>query len=281
MWQREQPLREEIVRLGRLMYDKGFISASEGNLSARLGPDRFLITPSGLHKGFLEPEQLLVVDSAGRVSAHYSPLARRLKPTSELPMHLEAYRQRPDIGAVIHAHPAHAIILSIAGIPIADCLIPEVVVLLGIIPTTPYATPSSDENARAIRTLIRQHDALVLQRHGTLTVGDTLWQAFMKLETVEQSARIGVQLAQLGVRNPLSPTDMRKLLALRREMGLMRPGESEHFCEVCGVCHDETEHPALLRAGATAQTTDAAGVDVEAVRALVARTVRQWLPPDE
>lgn len=281
MWQREQPLREEIVRIGRLMYDKGFIAASEGNLSARLGPDRFLITPSGLHKGFLEPDQLLVVDSAGRASAHYNPLARRLQPTSELPMHLEAYRQRPDIAAVIHAHPTHAIILSIAGIPIADCLIPEVVVLLGIIPTAPYATPSSDENARAIRTLIRQHDALVLQRHGTLTVGGTLWQAFMKLETVEQSARIGVQLAQLGVRNPLSPDDMRKLLALRREMGLLRPGESERFCVLCGVCHDEAEHPTLLRAGVNAQAGGDPGLDVEAVRAIVARTVRQWLPPDE
>ncbi len=273
MWQPEQPLRDEIVRIGRLMYEKGFISSSEGNLSARLAADRFLITPSGLHKGFLEPDHLLVVDGTGRVSGAYP---RRLTPTSELPMHLEAYRQRPDISAVIHAHPTNAIVLSIAGIPIADCLIPEVVVLLGTIPTTPYATPSSAENALAIRTLILQHDAIVLQRHGALSVGDTLWQAFMRLEMLEQSARIGLQLAQLGVHNPLSVADMQKLLALRRQMGLLRPGESERFCDLCGVCHDGPAHPATLRRARGGAATDGAGVDAEAVRQLVTEKVLQW-----
>ncbi len=262
MWLHEQQQREEIVRIGRLMYEKGFISATEGNLSVRLGPDRILITPSGVHKGFLEPEQLLIVDAAGRPVGGYGPAVRQRKPTSELPMHLEAYRQRPDIRAVIHAHPPNAITLSIAGIPISACLIPEVVVLLGLIPTTPYATPSSDENAFVIRCLIRQHDALVLYRHGTLTVGHTLWQAFMHQETVEQSARIGLQLAQLGVHNPLSVAEMRKLLALRRQMGLMRPGESEEFCEHCGVCHEGEEHLPVLSADRT--------VDSAAIRKMVA-----------
>lgn len=263
MWGHEQQQREEIVRIGRLMYDKGFISATEGNLSVRLGPERILITPSGVHKGFLEADQLLVVGADGRPVGSYGPAGRQRKPTSELPMHLEAYRQRPDIRAVVHAHPPHAIALSIAGIPISDCLIPEVVVLLGVIPTTPYATPSSDENAFVIRRLIRCHDALVLYRHGTLTVGESLWQAFMRLETVEQSARIGVQLAQLGVRNPLSAAEMRKLLALRQQMGLMRPGEAETFCEQCGVCHEGEEHLPVLRPGGA--------VDPDAIRRLVAR----------
>ncbi|MEW5989429.1 MAG: class II aldolase/adducin family protein, partial [Chloroflexota bacterium] len=220
----EHPLRQEIVRIGRLLYDKGFIAASDGNISARLGPGRLLITPSGLHKGFLQPEHLLIVDEDGRVLAPGTAAGRHLKPTSEMPMHLEAYRRRPDVQAVIHAHPPTTIALSIAGIPLADCLLPEVIVFLGLIPTTQYATPSSQENAQAVHDLIANHDAIVLQRHGTLTVGRDLMEAFMRLETVEQNARIGLMLAQLGVHNPLPAGEVRKLLAQRAQLGLSRPG---------------------------------------------------------
>src|SRR5690606_31729478 len=141
---------------------------------------------------FLEPDQVLIIDEAGNVVGPSTAANRTLKPTSELPMHLEAYRQRPDIGAVVHAHPPITIALSIAGIPLADCLLPEVIVFLGLVPTTQYATPSSEENVRAIRDLIAGHDALVLQRHGSLTVGNSPMQAFMRLETMEQNARIAL-----------------------------------------------------------------------------------------
>jgi L-fuculose-phosphate aldolase len=246
----EQQLRQEIVRVGRLMYDKGFISSSEGNLSSRLAPGRILITPAGLHKGFLEVDQLLVVDPGGRRLGPATAANRHLKPTSELPMHLEAYRLRGDIGAVVHAHPPITIALSVAGIPLADCLIPEVIVMLGLIPTSAYATPSSDENVRAIHDLIVNHDALVLQRHGSLTVGQDPMEAFMRLEVVEQNARISFMLAQLGVHHPLPAEEVRKLLRMRREMGLSRPGESDEFCEVCGVCHTGNDHAPTLRPGA-------------------------------
>ena len=273
----EQPLRQEIVRIGQLMYSKGFIAASDGNISARLGPDRLLITPSGLHKGLLEPAQLLVVDESGQVIA----AQRGLKPTSELPMHLEAYRQRPDIGAVVHAHPPISVALSIAGIAMTDCLLPEVIVFLGLIPTTAYATPSSVENVRAIRDLIGQHDAIILQRHGSLTVGDTPMQAFMRLETVEQNARIGFMLAQLGVRNPLPPAEVEKLLAQRRQMGLSRPGESAAFCAVCGVCHAGSGHAPTLRAGSAlclpASVTAPVAADIEQIRTLVTQLVYQTI----
>jgi len=140
-------------------------------------------------------------------------------------MHLEAFRQRPDIQAVVHAHPPTTVALSIAGVPLSDCLLPEVIVFLGIIPTTAYATPSSNENVTAIRQLICNHDALVLQRHGSLTVGDSPMQAFMRLETVEQNARIAFMLKQLGVSHPLPADEVTKLLRQRQEMGLSRPGE--------------------------------------------------------
>jgi L-fuculose-phosphate aldolase len=260
----EQQLREQMVRIGRIMYQKGYISSVEGNLSIRVAPNRILITPSGLHKGFLDPEQVLVVDATGERVGRYGA-SRGLRPTSELPMHLEAYRQRPDISAIVHAHPKNAIVLSIAGIPIADCLIPEVIVLLGLIPTAPYTTPSSDENAFAIRTLIRNHDAVMLARHGSLTVGDDLMQAFIRLETLENSAEIGLKLAQMGVHNPLPPDEIRKLLAQRERLGLARPGESLEFCETCGVCHLAGTHPPLLQR--------APALDTATIRSLVSAAV--------
>jgi L-fuculose-phosphate aldolase len=243
----EYQLRQQIVRVGRLLYDKGFISASDGNISARMEPGRILITPSGLHKGFLEPDELLFVDEEGHRVGASTTTSRKLKPTSELPMHLAAYSLRPDIGAVVHAHPPTTIALSIAGIPLADCLLPEVIVSLGLIPTTEYATPSSDENVRAIREFILNHDALVLQRHGTVTVGSDPMQGFMRLETVEQNARVAYMLAQLGVHNPLSPDEVSKLLKQREEMGLSRAGEAAEFCDVCGVCHTGNNHGPTMR----------------------------------
>ena len=298
MISKERPLRLEIARVGRLMYEKGFISASDGNISARLGPDRILITPSGLHKGFLEPEQLLVVDEDGRRVGPATAANRKLKPTSELPMHLEAFQIRPDIGAVVHAHPPITIALSIAGIPLADCLLPEVIVFLGLIPTTAYATPSSEENVRAIRQFLANHDALVLQRHGSLTVGDTPMQGFMRLETVEQNARIAFMLHQLGMFNPLAPEEVSKLLKQREALGLSRPGEADEFCNVCGVCHTGNNHAPTLRPGqheipgmATGNHPLASGpqalppigqmgVESESIRDLVAQVVRKTLGDD-
>lgn len=270
----EYHLRREIVRVGQLMYEKGLICASDGNISARLAPGRVLITPSGLHKGFLEPDHLLIVDESGSRIGPATAANRRLKPTSELPMHLEAYRRRPDIAAVVHAHPPITVAMSIAGISMADCLLPEAIVSLGMIPTTQYATPSSEENMLAIRELIREHDALVLQRHGSLTVGDSPMQAFMRLETVEQNARIAFMLAQLGLRNPLSPDEVAKLLEQRRKLGLSRPGESDEFCTVCGVCHSGSTHaPTMKAANATSPPT----TNPDEIRALVAQVVYQTL----
>jgi len=233
----ERHLRAEIVRIGQLMHARGLLCGFEGNLSARLDDERLLMTPSGLHKGLMREEQLLVVDLAGRVVVA-SEATRGLRPTSELPMHLEAYRRRPDVRAVVHAHPPITVALSIAGVPMDTPLLPEVIVLLGLIPTTDYAMSSSDEGAAAIRQLIAGHDVIILQRHGTLTVGATLTAAFMRLETVEQNARIHFMLAQLGADNPLAAHEVRKLLQLRRAMGLERAGDAAAFQARWGVGPD-------------------------------------------
>ena len=229
--------RQDIVRVGRLMHQQEFVDGASGNLSARLPDGNLLATPSGLAKGFLEPEDLLVLDPAGKVVE----AAPGLKPTSELLMHLETYHQRPDVGGVIHAHPITSVALSIAGVSLAECVIPEAVVL-GAIPTAPYATPSSEENRQAIRDLIVGHDAIILQYHGTLTVGQDVWDAYLKLETLEHTAKIIAASRLLGGGPALPPEQVAKLLQTRREWGLGRPGDDEEFCLACGVCHLPERH---------------------------------------
>ncbi|MDX1662840.1 MAG: class II aldolase/adducin family protein [Candidatus Promineifilaceae bacterium] len=241
MNRQESTLRLEVVRIGQLMYEKGFICASDGNISVRLDTNRILTTPSGLHKGFLEPEHLVVVDLQGRVLEEGQGGAGPLQPTSELPMHLAVYLRRPELQAVLHAHPPITIALSIAEVPLTTCLLPEVIVTLGLIPVAEYATPSSEENVRAIQDLIVRHDALVLKRHGALTVGGSLMEAFMRLETVEQQSRITLTLAQLGVERSLGGDELRKLLRQREAMGLARPGEEALFCEYCDLCPEDEE----------------------------------------
>lgn len=234
----ESTLRSEIVRIGRLMHAQEFVDGASGNLSVRLGSDRVLATPSGLAKGFLEPHQMIVLNLKGEVVE----AVPGLRPTSELLMHLEAYRRRPDVNAVIHAHPITSVALSIAGISLADCVIPEAVVILGPVPTTPYATPSSIENQHAISETIVGHDAIVLQYHGTLTVGQDLWDAYLKLETLEHTAKIIAMARLLGEVRPLPPEQVQKLIETRKAWGFARPGDDEEFCLACGVCHVQGEH---------------------------------------
>jgi L-fuculose-phosphate aldolase len=241
----EHELRDEMVRIGRLMWERGYVAATDGNLSARLANDRLLVTSSGRSKGFLSAHELLVLDMEGTpIGMHRR---RGLRPSSEIRMHLEVYRQRPDVEAVIHAHPPLAIAFSIAGMSLARCVLPEVIVSLGGIPTTEYATPSTEEVPESIRSAIRDYDAMVLAHHGSLTVGKTLWEAYMRLEKVEHAAQITLAAHQLGQVETLSPGDVEKLVAMRRE-ALEREGRD--LCEGCTVCtlgkpHEDTVHVSL------------------------------------
>ncbi len=245
----ENLLRQEIVQVGKLLYDRGLIVGADGNISARLAKQTILITPSGLCKGLMTPDQLIIIDLEGRKIGPDTPANRHLKPTSETAMHLEVYKQRPDVLSVVHAHPPHAIALSIAGISLAECLLPEAMLFLGVPPTTPYSTPASQENALAIRAVIPGHDALLLERHGSLTVGDSPLNAYYRTETLEQVARIKYMLHQLGGGQTLPPLQVEKLMQIRQGMGLKRAADEADFCEICGVCHNQdtcqsnTQHP--------------------------------------
>jgi L-fuculose-phosphate aldolase len=274
---KENSLREEIVLVGKLLYERGLIVATDGNISARLDQERVLITPSGLCKGLMSPDQLIVIDLAGRKVGPDTPANKNLKPTSEITMHLEAYKQRPDVLAVVHAHPPHAIALSIAGISLADCMLPEAIVFLGLTPTTPYATPSSEENARAIRQVITGHDALILQRHGSLTVGSSPLNAFYRTETLEQIARITYMLHQLGGGQPLPPQQVEKLVQTRRAWGLDRAADEADFCQHCGVCHVEGQHTRLTASGFQAElpAASANSTPADLVRLITERVMRE------
>lgn len=238
----ERRLREQICHIGRLTHQFQYIDGASGNISARLDDEFILSTPSGLAKGFMEPDQLIVVDMDGKKAGRGTAANRDLKPTSEVLMHLEAYKQRPDVNGVVHAHPPAAIALTIAGISLQKCIIPEAIVILGLIPTTPYATPSGAENRDAISQLVQSHDAIMLAHHGSLTVGPDVWTAYLRLESLEHTAKILVMVEQLGGPKTLPPEQVQKLLDIRRNLGLSRPHDEQLYCEHCGVCHPRGNH---------------------------------------
>lgn len=199
----ESELRQAIVAVGRMMYQRGLLTANDGNISVRLPDGNLLITPAGICKGRLVPEDLLMVSSEGQLL--YPAANPLLKPTSEQPMHLEAFRQRSDIRAVIHAHPPYAVALSVAGYRVRHDFLPEVGMTLKQIPTTDFALPSSPETAIAIRPLIRDHDAVLLRQHGSLTVGQDLETALIHLERLEHVAKVQYLAQSLGQITPLPP----------------------------------------------------------------------------
>jgi L-fuculose-phosphate aldolase len=261
----ETEARAAIVKAGRMMQVREYVDGTAGNLSARLDPGHILATPSGLVKGELTPEDLIIVDMDGQLVSGRPGL----RPTSELAMHLEAYRRRPDVHAVVHAHPITAVALSIAGITMEECVIPEAIVFLGLVPTTPYATPSSDENRRAISDVIVSHDALILRYHGSLTVGRDVREAYLRLETLEHTAKIIAMTRLLGGGPPLPPEQVAKLLQTRQDWGLARPSDAEDFCVACGVCHPQGRH--VLPAARPAWDDAAAHSEEQLVEQIAAR----------
>lgn len=214
----QQAIRQAIIEAGQRLYQRGYIAAGDGNISARL-PDRgwILATPTGVCKGFLTPEMLVVVDEQGR------KLQGHLEPSSELVMHLTIYHQRPDVQAVVHAHPPVGTGFAAAGIPLTTPLISEVVLTLGCIPLAAYGTPTTPELADAIKPYISHYDALLLANHGALTCGATVEQAYYRMETLEHFARIALVARLVGEEKPLTPEAVNKLFEIRQKAGLSSP----------------------------------------------------------
>ncbi len=180
----EQSLRLEIIKVCRKLESKGLIAASDGNVSCRLGQDCMLITPSGVSKGEMEPEDLARTCMQGNL------LEGRIRPSSEIRMHLLVYRERPDVMAIVHAHPPLATAFTLAGFPFNSKVLPEVWLMLGKVPVAAYATPSTDEVPRSISPYIADSRAILLRRHGALTFGASVTEACMRMEKLEHCAKI-------------------------------------------------------------------------------------------
>lgn len=202
-------IRRDIVAFGKRVYAKGLVAATDGNISVRMMTDRVMITPSGECLNDLDVEGLVYMDLGGQV------LGPGRNPSSEWPMHLEIYRKRPDVEAIIHAHPPVATGFSVAGTSLSDPVLPELVVMFGSIPTAPYATPATTESADAIRDLIGNHDVIILDHHGAVTVGRDLEDAYLKMEKLEHAASTLLAARQAGGITPLTPDALKKLEAIR------------------------------------------------------------------
>jgi L-fuculose-phosphate aldolase len=213
----EQQLRADIVEVGRRLYARGYTASNDGNISVRLDGGRLLMTPKSVCKGFMSAEMMCITDLDGK------KLAGERDPSSEMQMHLEVYRQRPDAKAVVHAHPPIATGFAVAGIPLDRAVLAEVVTTLGSVPIAEYATPSTKELPEAVRKYVKAHDGMLLANHGALTLGGDLFSAYYKMETIEHFAKISLVARMLGGENLLSRKEVDRLQGLRGMYGIASP----------------------------------------------------------
>ncbi|MCB9899403.1 MAG: class II aldolase/adducin family protein [Planctomycetes bacterium] len=216
---------QQICDVMRLMYQHEFVVANDGNVSARLPNGNIMITASGVLKGFMTPDQVIECDPDGKALD-----GRRV--TTEVKMHVAAYQERPDVGAVVHGHPIYAVAFSLAGISLAECTIPEIIVTMGSIPTAPYATPSTYDLPDGLRPFLRDGDAVIMERHGVVCVGSDLFDAYKKMEMVEHTAKITHAARTLGVVRPIAPPGVQALLDTRKSLGIRT---KNNLCEGCGA----------------------------------------------
>jgi L-fuculose-phosphate aldolase len=214
----EQELRADIVEVGRRLYARGYTASNDGNISVRLDRGRLLMTPKSVCKGFMSVEMMCITDLDGK------KLAGERDPSSEMQMHLEVYRQRPEVTAVVHAHPPIATGFAVAGIPLDRAVLAEVVTTLGSVPIAEYATPSTKELPEAVRKYVKVHDGMLLANHGALTLGSDVFAAYYKMETIEHFAKISLVARLLGGERLLSREEVARLEQLRGSYGIAAPG---------------------------------------------------------
>ena len=224
----EYETRKAIIETGRRCWLRGWVAANDGNISARLSDDVILTTASGQSKGFLTNEMIIAVDRRGNV------LEGSLKPSSELKMHLLVYDRRPDVRAVFHAHPPCCTAHAVAGLPLSECVLPEIVVTLGSIPLAEYGTPSTAEVPDSLLPYIDRHAAFLLQNHGALTTGKDVFDAYYRMESIEHFAHIHILSRQLGHVTVLTPEQVEKLMDIRATYGLA--GEAPPCIAAGGRC---------------------------------------------
>jgi L-fuculose-phosphate aldolase len=221
----DDQIRCDIVEAGRRLWQRGYVASNDGNISVRLDERRLMTTPANVSKGFMTPDMMVITDFEGK------KISGERKASSELKMHLQVYRDRPDANAVVHAHPPTATGFAVAGIPLDRAVLAEVVTTLGSIPIAEYATPSTDELPAACSKYLKAHDGLLLANHGALAIGPDLFTAYHRMETIEHFAKISLVTRQLGREHLLSREEVQRLQGLRGSYGIASPAP---------VCTDDT-----------------------------------------
>lgn len=219
----EQDHREDLVRVCRMVYEKGWVAMNDGNVSTRLDEDRILCTPTAISKRVVEQDDLIVCDMAG------NKLEGRGGPTSEIEMHITVYSLRPDVYSVLHAHPPVATGFAVAGRALDKALLPEVIIQLGAVPLAAYGLPGTSALSEGMRRFIPHYDALLLENHGCTSYGRDVSEAFFRMEMVEHFARITLVAEMLGGARPLAREEVEKLFAARSRYNVesrarMEPG---------------------------------------------------------
>ena len=187
-------IKQQICEIGHRVWQQGWVAANDGNITVKLSDDRFLATPTGISKSFLVPEMIIEIDGEGKVVDGNT----KYRPSSELPMHLRCYRERDDVRAVVHAHPPTATGFAIANIPLDKYTMPEAIISLGSVPIAKYGTPSTQEVPDAVAVYLPDHDVMLLQNHGAISVGADLITAYYRMECLELFAKTSLVARQLG-----------------------------------------------------------------------------------
>ncbi len=246
----EYEIKKEICEIGKRIWQRGMVAANDGNISVKLNENEFLCTPTGVSKGFMTPEYICKVDRDGNVIQANAGF----KPSSEIKMHMRVYQKRPDVNAVVHAHPMYATSFAIAGIPLTQPIMPEAVIALGCVPIAKYGRPSTNEIPDSIEEYLPYFDSVLLANHGALTFSDSLLNAYHKMESTEFYAQLLYQSRVLGGPKEFTPEQVEDLYEIRRQFGL--PGkhpanvcvaakEGKKGCHACeGSCKNSAANPA-------------------------------------
>lgn len=213
---------QAICDIGRKLWQLGFVAANDGNISVRLPDGTFLTTPTGVSKSMLEPGMIIKMNAANEV---VEPAALPgYRPTSEFKVHLRCYAERPDINAVVHAHPPTATGFAIARIPLDDYTLPEAIFTLGSVPLAPYATPGSAEVADSVAPFLEHHDTILMESHGAISVGVDITQAYYRMETLEHFAKVSLVARQLGGARDLPMDKILECLEVAKSYPVRHPG---------------------------------------------------------
>ncbi|MEM7557592.1 MAG: class II aldolase/adducin family protein, partial [Planctomycetota bacterium] len=225
-------IKQDICEIGRRIYNKGFAAANDGNITVRISDNEVLCTPTMHSKGFLKPDDISTIDMTGK------QIAGRKKRSSEALLHLEIYKQRPEIKSVVHCHPPHATAFAVAREPIPQCVLPEVEVFLGDVPITKYETPGGQQFADTIIPFVEKSNVIILANHGTVSFGEDVEKAYWWTEILDAYCRILMLSRQLGKVNYLDQQKSVELLELKDKWGFTDPRLTKEY-EDCDICAND------------------------------------------